>query len=75
MECPVNRFHVMKRPSKMGLGSAYIAGFKWGMERGMTISLKWILTFLTILMLCHGSLRRWIKGYDLIIGSRYTTIQ
>lgn len=26
--------HVLVRPGKLGLGSAYIAGFEWGMERG-----------------------------------------
>ena len=28
------RIHVLHRPGKAGLGRAYIAGFKWGLERG-----------------------------------------
>jgi dolichol-phosphate mannosyltransferase len=28
------RFHLIKRPCKLGLGSAYVTGFKWGLERG-----------------------------------------
>ena len=28
------RVHVLHRPKKMGLGTAYVNGFKWGMERG-----------------------------------------
>ncbi|NLG63134.1 MAG: glycosyltransferase, partial [Candidatus Cloacimonetes bacterium] len=28
------RVHVMHRPGKLGLGTAYIAGFRWGLERG-----------------------------------------
>src|SRR5215210_4933523 len=28
------RIHVVHRPKKMGLGTAYVNGFKWGMERG-----------------------------------------
>ncbi|WP_055483730.1 polyprenol monophosphomannose synthase [Sphaerimonospora mesophila] len=29
--------HVMHRPGKQGLGAAYIAGFRWGLERGYDI--------------------------------------
>ena len=28
------RVHLMSRPGKRGLGTAYIAGFKWGLARG-----------------------------------------
>src|SRR5262245_8340535 len=28
------RIHLLRRAGKMGLGTAYIAGFKWGLERG-----------------------------------------
>ena len=28
------RLHVMHRPRKLGLGTAYLAGFAWGLERG-----------------------------------------
>jgi len=27
------RVHILKRAGKMGLGTAYIAGFRWGLER------------------------------------------
>jgi dolichol-phosphate mannosyltransferase len=30
------RIHVLHREGKLGLGSAYIAGFRWGIERGFT---------------------------------------
>jgi len=29
-----DRVHVMHRTGKLGLGSAYVAGFRWGLERG-----------------------------------------
>jgi len=29
-----NRLHLLKRPGKQGLGTAYIAGFHWAMEKG-----------------------------------------
>src|SRR3989338_5096748 len=28
------RVHVLNREGKLGLGSAYIAGFRWGLEKG-----------------------------------------
>jgi dolichol-phosphate mannosyltransferase len=28
------RIHVLHRPAKAGLGKAYIAGFRWALERG-----------------------------------------
>ena len=28
------RVHVLHRPTKQGLGAAYLAGFRWGLERG-----------------------------------------
>jgi dolichol-phosphate mannosyltransferase len=27
------RVHLLSRPSKLGLGTAYIAGFRWALER------------------------------------------
>lgn len=29
-----SRVHILERAGKLGLGTAYIAGFKWGLERG-----------------------------------------
>ena len=31
------RVHVLHRPSKAGLGKAYLAGFQWGIERGYDV--------------------------------------
>ena len=28
-----NRVHILERKGKLGLGTAYIAGFKWALER------------------------------------------
>ena len=28
------RIHIVERPGRRGLGSAYVAGFEWGLERG-----------------------------------------
>ncbi|GIH72851.1 polyprenol monophosphomannose synthase [Sphaerimonospora thailandensis] len=32
-----DHIHVLHRPGKQGLGAAYIAGFRWGLERGYDI--------------------------------------
>ena len=29
-----NRIHLLERSGKLGLGTAYIAGFKWGLSKG-----------------------------------------
>ncbi len=34
-----------ERYGKLGLGTAYIHGFKWALERGTNIFLKWIAIF------------------------------
>ncbi len=67
------RFHIIRRPSKLGLGSAYITGFKWGLERGYDYFFEMDAD------LSHNpnALPWFIKeiengGYDLMIGSRYT---
>jgi len=62
--------HVLHRPEKSGLGRAYIEGFKWGLKRDYDLFFemdadgshdpKYLSDFLEK-----------IKGYDLVIGSRY----
>ncbi|WP_139202048.1 glycosyltransferase, partial [Curtobacterium sp. MCBA15_016] len=29
-----DRVHLLERSGKLGLGTAYVAGFRWGLERG-----------------------------------------
>ena len=31
------RIHLLERSGKLGLGTAYIAGFKWGLEQGLSL--------------------------------------
>ena len=35
-----DRVHVIHRARKMGLGTAYIAGFRWALERGYAVVLE-----------------------------------
>lgn len=64
------RVFLIERKGKLGLGTAYVAGFKWGLERGYEYFIE---------MDADGShnpdaLPWFIKeigGYGLVIGSRY----
>ncbi|MDA8239832.1 MAG: polyprenol monophosphomannose synthase [Nitrospiraceae bacterium] len=66
-----HRVSLIERPSKLGLGTAYVAGFKWGLQRGFRYFIE---------MDADGShnadalpwfIKEIEKGYDLVIGSRY----
>jgi dolichol-phosphate mannosyltransferase len=41
-----DRLHLLERAGKLGLGTAYLDGFRWGLKRpeNTAISLKWTLT-------------------------------
>ncbi len=66
------RLHVMHRPSKLGLGTAYIQAFKWAFERSYTNVIHMDADFShppefvpQMLSLIHD--------YDVVVGSRYVT--
>ncbi|HUP56346.1 MAG TPA: polyprenol monophosphomannose synthase [Bdellovibrionota bacterium] len=64
------RIHVLHRDKKMGLGRAYVAGFRWGMEKDYEVFFtmdadfshdpKYLPTMLEL-----------IRSNDVVIGSRY----
>ena len=65
-----DRVHVIHREGKLGLGTAYIAGFRWALER------KYDLIFEMDADFSHNPERlpeflQAIKGSDLVLGSRY----
>jgi len=64
------RVHVMHRPGKMGLGSAYVAGFKYALERGYDAVFEMDADF------SHNpdslpQFLRELENADLVVGSRY----
>jgi dolichol-phosphate mannosyltransferase len=64
------RVHILKRPKKMGLGTAYIAGFRWALEHRFDFVFEMDADF------SHDpshlpSFLRAIEGADLVLGSRY----
>jgi dolichol-phosphate mannosyltransferase len=64
------RVHVLRRSAKTGLGAAYMAGFRWALERGYDVVVE---------MDADGShapeqlplLLDALTGADLVLGSRY----
>ena len=67
-----NRIKLIKRPGKMGLGTAYIAGFKYALQNGYDYIFEMDADF------SHdpkeiGNFLDAIKNNDLVLGSRYKT--
>ena len=67
-----DRIHVLHRPSKGGLGPAYIAGFMWGLERGYDLLFEMDADFSHRPDYLHDFMRE-IEHNDLVLGSRYIT--
>lgn len=64
------RVHVMHRPGKLGLGSAYCAGFRWALERDYEAVFEMDADF------SHnpeslGHFLKELESADLVLGSRY----
>jgi dolichol-phosphate mannosyltransferase len=65
-----SRVHVLHRPGKAGLGKAYIAGFRWALERGYDFILEMDADFSHDPKYVPQFLEA-IQQADLVIGSRY----
>ena len=65
------RLHLMERAGKLGLGTAYLAGFRWGLENGFDYICEMDCDF------SHNPddlvrlYRAAAEGYDVVVGSRY----
>lgn len=67
------RLHLIERKGKLGLGTAYIAGFKWGLAQGYEYIFEMDADFShnpDDLVRLYEACR---QGADLVIGSRYVT--
>jgi dolichol-phosphate mannosyltransferase len=65
-----DRVHVIHRTGKLGLGTAYITGFKYALEHGADLVVQMDADF------SHSpsyipKLVEAIEGYDVVVGSRY----
>jgi len=66
------RVHLLRRPGKLGLGTAYVAGFRYVLEHGYDYCFEMDADF------SHPpeklpEMIALLKDYDLVIGSRYCT--
>jgi dolichol-phosphate mannosyltransferase len=63
--------HLIERPGKLGLGTAYITGFKWGLEHGYDYMFEMDADFSHDPQDLNRLLAACMKGADVAIGSRY----
>jgi dolichol-phosphate mannosyltransferase len=66
------RIHVLHRPGKGGLGKAYLAGFRWALERDYELVFEMDADFSHDPKFLTEFLRA-AEDADLVIGSRYKT--
>ena len=66
------RVHVLHRPGKGGLGKAYLAGFRWALERDYELVFEMDADFSHDPKFLADFLRA-AEQADLVIGSRYKT--
>lgn len=64
------RVNVLHRAGKLGLGTAYVAGFRWGLERGYDVFFEMDADF------SHDpshlpTFLRSVEDFDIVLGSRY----
>lgn len=68
------RVHIIERAGKLGLGTAYITGFKWAIANGYDYICEMDADFShnpdDLLKLYHATA---VEGADVAIGSRYVT--
>ncbi len=64
------RVHILHRPRKMGLGTAYLAGFKWSLERDYDFTFEMDADFSHDPAHLPQFLQA-IESADLVLGSRY----
>jgi len=72
LQSEFDNLYLIERPGKLGLGTAYIAGFKWALARGYSYIYEMDADFshdpkdlVRLFNACHE------EGADLAIGSRY----
>lgn len=65
------RVHVLHRTTKDGLGRAYIAGFKWALERDYKFVMEMDCDFSHDPAEIPNFRDKILAGHDLVIGSRY----
>ena len=73
MEQHPSRLHILEREGKLGLGTAYIAGFKWALEHGYEYICEMDADFSHAPTDLPKLRNACADGADVAIGSRYVT--
>jgi dolichol-phosphate mannosyltransferase len=71
MQTSNDRVHLLERPRKMGLGTAYVAGFKYAIQKGFDHVFEMDADFSHNPKALNDLYNAANKDYDLVIGSRY----
>ncbi len=66
------RIFILEREGKLGLGTAYIAGFKYGIKQGFEYILEMDADFSHDPNALPSLVKRCQSGADICVGSRYT---
>lgn len=66
------KLHLMERSGKLGLGTAYIAGFKWALERSYQYIFEMDADFSHNPDDLNNLYNACAAGADVVVGSRYT---
>lgn len=65
------RVKVLKREKKLGLGTAYVTGFKYAIEKNYDFVFEMDADFSHDPKYIPGFIEKLNEGYDLVVGSRY----
>src|SRR5208282_3524173 len=62
---------MLERPSKLGLGTAYIDGFRWGLQNGHDLFFEMDADNSHNPASIPAFVEKVTEGYDIVVGSRY----
>ncbi len=65
------RVFMLERPSKLGLGTAYIEGFQWGFPKGYDLFFEMDADNSHNPASLPSFVEKISEGYDIVVGSRY----
>lgn len=65
------RVYMLERPSKLGLGTAYVEGFNWGLSKDYELFFEMDGDFSHDPKAIPAFIREIEEGHDMVIGSRY----
>ena len=67
-----DRVHLVERSGKLGLGTAYIAGFRWALDRGYDLVIEMDCDFSHNPDDLERLTAAGFEGADVVVGSRYS---